>query len=159
MLNEHFAILVKHMVNRSILTIWYSFATADSIEDELKTNGHSTCRCIRQGHGEVPVQKCTLEVVLSLFNVLNEHFAILVNYMANRSIFTIWYSFTIAESIEDKLKTNGHSTYPCIRHGHREVPVQKSRGNNCEAVTVTGNYPCRSHGEITVQQSRSRGIR
>ena len=32
-LNEHFAILVKHMVNRSILTIWYSFAIADSIED------------------------------------------------------------------------------------------------------------------------------
>ena len=34
MLNEHFAILVKHMVNWSILTIWYSFAIADSIEDE-----------------------------------------------------------------------------------------------------------------------------
>ena len=31
-LNEHFAILVKHMVNRSILTIWYSFEIADSIE-------------------------------------------------------------------------------------------------------------------------------
>ena len=35
MLNERFATLVKHMVNRSILTIWYSFALADSIEDEF----------------------------------------------------------------------------------------------------------------------------
>ena len=53
-----------------------------------------------------------LEVVLSLFNVLNDHFAILVKHMVNRSILTIWSSFAIAESIEDRLKTNGHSTSP-----------------------------------------------
>ena len=70
--------------------------------------------------------------------MLNEYFAILVKHMVNRSILTIWYSFAIAESIEDRLKANGHSTYPCIRHGHAEVPMQ-------------------SHGEITVQQSRSQG--
>ena len=33
-LNEHFVVLVKHMVNQSILTILYSFAIADSIKDE-----------------------------------------------------------------------------------------------------------------------------
>ena len=42
---------------------------------------------------------CTLEVVLSLFNVLNKHFSILVKHMLNRSILTIWYSFAIADSI------------------------------------------------------------
>ena len=44
---------------------------------------------------------CTLEVVLSRFNVLNDHFTILVNHLVNWSILTIWYSFVIAESIED----------------------------------------------------------
>ena len=40
----------------------------------------------------------------------------------NRSILTIWYSFAIVESIEDELKTNGNSTYPCISsHSHGEV--------------------------------------
>ena len=78
---------------------------------------------------------CTPEVVLRLFNVLNKHFAILVKHMVNGSILTIWYIFAIVESIEDRLKTNGHSTYTCIKHGHAEVPMQ-------------------SQGEITVQQSR-----
>ena len=93
---------------------------------------------------------CTHELVLSLFNVLNEHFLILVKHMVNWSILTIWYSFAIAESIEDKFKTNGHSTYPCIRNGHWEVPMHKSRGNNCAEVTVTAKWVglflfCSSH--------------
>ena len=33
MLNDNFAILVKHMVNWSILIIWYSFVIEDYIED------------------------------------------------------------------------------------------------------------------------------
>ena len=45
---------------------------------------------------------CTIEVVLSLFNVLNEHFTILVKHMVNRSILIIWYSFAIADSIEEE---------------------------------------------------------
>ena len=34
MLNNNVAILFEHMVNWSILTILYSFAIADSVEDE-----------------------------------------------------------------------------------------------------------------------------
>ena len=68
----------------------------------------------------------------------NEHFAILVKHMVNRSIFTIWYSFVIANSIEEKLKTNGHITYLCIMHDHGEFPVQKLWGSNCAAVLVKG---------------------
>ena len=56
---------------------------------------------------------CTLEVVLILFNVLNHHFAILVKHMVNWSIFTICYSFAIADSIEDEWL--------------QYVPVQQSR--------------------------------
>ena len=90
---------------------------------------------------------CTLEVVLSLFNVLNEHFSILVKHIVIRSILTNWYSFAIDESIKYKFKTNGHITYPCIRNCHVEVPFSE----------VTGKYLCSSPGmgEVSMQQSRS----
>ena len=59
---------------------------------------------------------------------------------------------------QDKNTLNGHSTYPCIRHGHGAMPVQKSRGNNCAAVPVTGQYLCRNHGHMKVGRSIARYI-
>ena len=69
-----------------------------------------------------------LEVVLRLFNVLNKHFAILVKHMVNRSILTIWYSFAIAESIEDRLG---------------RMVIVRIRASSM----VMGKYPCRVKGE------------
>ena len=71
---------------------------------------------------------CSLKVVFSLFNVLNDHLAILVNHLVNRSKLTIWYSFTIADSIEWCRAPLHHSIYPCISsHVHSEVGRSISR--------------------------------
>ena len=58
----------------------------------------------------------------------------------------------------DENTLNGHSTYPCIRHGHGAIPVQKSRANNCAAVPVRGQYLCSNHGHMKVGKSIARYV-